>query len=388
MSKILSLINELCPTGVVFKTLGSFCSIKTGRGITSKETTKDGPYPVISGGVEPMGFYHEFNRDENTITIARAGSAGYVNFIKTKFYLNDKCFSIIPNRDADSKYLFYYLKNIENQIIALKSTGSVPTVNTSKIASIKVPVPPIAVQKEIVYILDCFTDLIDGLNKELILRKTQYQFYLDYLFEHCSGVEYMLADLGTFTRGKRFVHADAVDEGGIPCIHYGELYTHYGVFASEAKSQIRKSILEEKKLRYAQKGDVIIVGAGENNEDIGVGVSWEGEYSVAVHDACYTFVTSQNPRFISFYLRSSSYHKQIKSYVAEGKICAISSDGIGKAKLKVPSLKEQQQIVTMLESFYHLISDTINGIPAEICARQKQYEYYRDKLLTFKELEA
>ncbi len=195
-----------------------------------------------------------------------------------------------------------------------------------------------------------------------------------------------LNQVGIFTRGKRFVHADAVEKDGIPCIHYGELYTYYGISAINAKSQIRKSILEEKKLRYASKGDVIIVGAGENNEDIGIGVAWLGEEQVAVHDACYTYETAQNPKYISYFLRTHKYHEFIKKYVSEGKICAISSDGIGKAIIPLPSLEEQQRIVDILDKFDAYCNDLTQGLPAEIEARKKQYEYYRDKLLTFKRL--
>jgi len=243
------------------------------------------------------------------------------------------------------------------------------------------------VQSEIVRILDNFTLLTAELTAELTARKQQYQYYLDMLFESCNGESRTLDEIGVFTRGKRFVHADAVNQDGIPCIHYGELYTYYGVVANQSKSQIRKSILEEKKLRYAKKGDVVIVGAGENDEDIGIGVAWNGDYEVAVHDACYIFETEENSKFISYYLRSSYYHKQIKAYVSRGKICAISSQGIGKAIIKVPSIDEQMRIVDMIEQFYLYLNDITQGLPAEIELRQKQYEYYRDKLLTFKELE-
>ena len=141
------------------------------------------------------------------------------------------------------------------------------------------------------------------------------------------------------------------------------------------------------RLRFATKNDVVIVGAGENNIDIGIGVAWLGDEDVVVHDACYTFKHQQNPKFISYYLRTEFYHQQIKKYVSEGKICAISSDGIGKAEIYLPSLKEQERIVSILDRFDTLCTDISNGLPAEIEARKKQYEYYRDKLLAFKPAE-
>lgn len=194
-----------------------------------------------------------------------------------------------------------------------------------------------------------------------------------------------LSNIGTLTRGKRFVHADATDDG-VPCIHYGELYTYYGVHANKVRSHIRENL--RGKMRYAHKGDVVIVGAGENSEDIGVGVAWEGNEDVAVHDACYTLSNhTQNSKYISYFLRTENYHKQIKRYVSEGKICSISADGIGRAVICLPSVEEQERIVAILDHFDALCNDLSSGLPAEIEARQKQYEYYRDMLLSFKEAE-
>ena len=137
-------------------------------------------------------------------------------------------------------------------------------------------------------------------------------------------------------------------------------------------------------MRYAHKGDVIVVGAGENKEDIGIGVAWLGDEDVAVHDACYILMEhKQNPTFLSYYLRSTYYHKQLKKYVSEGKICSFSANNLAKMVINLPSIEEQERIVSILDRFDSLCNDITSGIPAEIEARQKQYEYYRDKLLTF-----
>ena len=153
------------------------------------------------------------------------------------------------------------------------------------------------------------------------------------------GVEYRpLGEIGSFERGRRFVKADAVESDGIPCVHYGELYTHYGLWANVHKSQIRSDI--QTKLRYAEKNDVIIVGAGENNIDIGIAVAWLGDYKVAVHDACYIFKHQQDPKYISYLLRTNTYHQQIKKFVSEGKICSISAENLAKAVLPFPPVMQ------------------------------------------------
>lgn len=391
MSKLNDLINKLCPDGVYFVKLGEVCEIKTGKGITQKDCSDAGEYPVYSGGKEPMGYYHKYNRDENTVTVSRVGAyAGYVNFVFQKFYLNDKCFSVIPIQDnINSKYLFYKLKSIEQIIINLQSGGGVPTINTKKVGNLEIPLPPIEVQNEIVRILDKFTQLEAELEAELDCRKRQYEFYRDELLsfdkitppERNNVVWKKLSEVGTFIRGKRFVRTDIV-EHGVPCIHYGDIYTYYGLTAQRT----RTFLMPEKaaKMRFAQKNDVIIVAAGENNMDIGVGVAWIGDEKVAVHDACFIFRSDLHPRYLSHYLRGNDYHIQIKKYVSEGKICSISAQNLGKAVIAIPSLKEQERIANILDRFESLTTSLQHGLPAEIAARRQQYEYYRDKLLDFK----
>lgn len=190
-----------------------------------------------------------------------------------------------------------------------------------------------------------------------------------------NGVPYLpISEIGTLTRGKRFVHADAVDDG-IPCIHYGELYTYYGIATEQTKSHVREEL--KSKLRYAHKNDVIIVGAGENDVDIGIAVAYLGEEEIAIHDACYILSHECDPKYISYCLRTESYHQQIKKYVSSGKICAISAEGIGKAKIPVPPLEVQREIVQILDKFTLLSAE----LSAELSARKTQYNYYRDKLL-------
>jgi type I restriction enzyme S subunit len=182
MNKIEELIAQHCPNGVKFKTLGDTCVIKTGKGITKNDGSDTALYPIISGGKEPMGYYHNFNRLENTITISRVGAnAGYVSFINTKFYLNDKCFSIVPKEEYEcqinTKFIFYFLKENEYCITGLQSEGGVPTINTTKISKLFIPIPPLPIQKEIVNILDKFKALEAELEAELEARKKQYEFY-------------------------------------------------------------------------------------------------------------------------------------------------------------------------------------------------------------------
>ena len=193
-----------------------------------------------------------------------------------------------------------------------------------------------------------------------------------------------LDDVGEFLRGKRFVKADMMPEG-IPCIHYGEMYTHFGVWADQAKSFLDTAVAS--KLRFANPGDVIIVAAGETIEDIGNGTAWLGASDVVFHDACFSFKSELDPKYVAYYLRTNLFKEQIKSSVSSGKISSINAKGLGKAEIPVPcpenpkkSLEIQAEIVRILDAFTAFTAE----LTAELTARKKQYQYYRDKLLSFK----
>ena len=138
-------------------------------------------------------------------------------------------------------------------------------------------------------------------------------------------------------------------------------------------------------LRFAHKGDVIIAATGENVEDLCKPLVWYGENDVAVHDDCFIFTSDIEPKYVAHCLLSSSVAEQKRKYVSSGKVSRISKGGLSRITIPLPPLEEQRRIVSILDKFDALVNDLSSGIPAEIEARRKQYEYYRDKLLTFKE---
>ena len=383
MTQLETLIQTLCPNGVKFVKLDSIATISIGEFVHKNKQTPDGQYPVYNGGTSNTGFYTEYNQTANKIIVsARGANAGFVNKITVPYWAGNSCYTIdVTDEHTNWEFIYYYLKQIEKQILGQQQLGSIPAVSKKQMQELQIPLPPLAVQSEIVRILDKFTLYKAELAAELAARLQQYEYYRDKLFTFGDDVERKtLGDIGTFTRGRRFCRTDIVDEGQ-SCIHYGDIYTYYGLNTTTTKTHLPYDF--PVKLRYAEKGDVVIVGAGENDMDIGVGVVWEGNDSVAVHDACYIFKHNMNPRYISHYLRTINYHLQIKKYVNRGKICSISAEGIAKAVIPIPSLAEQERIASILDRFDKLCHDIREGLPAEIDLRQKQYEHYRDKLLTF-----
>lgn len=191
-----------------------------------------------------------------------------------------------------------------------------------------------------------------------------------------------LGEIGKFFRGRRFTKADFADEG-IDCIHYGEIYTRYGVSTKSVVSHLRPELATS--LRYAKSGDVVIVDVGETVEDVGKAVAWLGSGDVAIHDHSYAFRHSMNPAYVSYCMQTSSFQLEKRKYVARTKVNTLLIDGFSKIKIPVPSLAEQARIVAILDKFDALVNDLSFGLPAEITARRQQYTHYRDRLLTFKE---
>lgn len=325
-----------------------------------------------------------------------AGSGSKEHVGKVAYIMDDLNYSyggfmgkIVTDDLLSSRYLFHLISGVlfkKYLEVALNST-TINNLNSEIVNNFKIPIPSLAEQERIVGILDTFTAAIDNLKKQIELRKKQYSVLIDSCFggtyktmlEKAEKKELIIEPLskhGTFTRGKRFVRTDIVEEGQ-PCIHYGDMYTYYGLQASEAKTHLPSDF--PKKMRYAEKGDIIIVGAGENNEDIGVGLVWFGEEPAAVHDACYIYKSDFDPMFLSYFLRSGIYHLQIKSNVVRGKICSISSNGIGRALIPIYSKEKQKEIVASLSPF----ESSIANLEQQLSLRQKQYEYYRNQLLTF-----
>lgn len=390
MSKLRELIDKYCPNGVEYKPLGDkdVSIMQRGTSLTKKDST-EGIYPVISGGKTPAFYCDLSNRNGETITVAGSGAgAGYVQYWNEPIFVCD-AFSIKGVGDVSTKYLYYCLVNMQEKIYATKKGGGVPHVHISSIDKFLIPIPPPPVQEEIVKILDRFAEYAAELQAELQARQEQYEYYRNKLLTFneigggIQGVIWMkMSEIGTFIRGKRFVRTDIVNDG-VPCIHYGDMYTYYGLYATESKGMLRNELAP--KMRYAQKNDVVIVAAGENKEDIGIGMAWLGDEPAAVHDACFIFKSDLYPQYVSHYLRTKCYHKQIVKHVSEGKICSISAKGLGNAIIPIPPYEEQVKIATLLNKFDALVSDLVQGLPAEIAAVQEQYEYYRDKLLSFPE---
>ena len=389
MSNIEELIQQLCPDGVEFKELGEIVEIlDSRRKPVSKSQRVGGKYPYYgANGIQDYVDDYIFNGTfillgEDGSVINKNGTP-VLNWATGKIWVNNHAHILAEKSEKAFLRYFYFALAILDVTKVVK--GNIPKITQQNLRSFQIPVPPLPIQQEIVSILDKFTKLEAELEAELEARRAQYNFYRNQLlnFEGKEVEWKTLGEVGEFIRGKRFVKDDIVSEG-IPCIHYGELYTHYKIWAKKAKSYLRPDLAA--KLRVAHPGDVVIVSAGETIEDIGNGVAWLGDSDVVIHDACFAYSHKMNPKYVSYYLQTNLFRSQIKCFISSGKISSINALGLSKAKIPIPSHDEQERIAGILDKFDALVNDISVGLPAEIAARRKQYEYYREKLLNFKSL--
>ncbi len=200
----------------------------------------------------------------------------------------------------------------------------------------------------------------------------------DLIAEYCpDGVKHQtLGEIGEFIRGNGIQKRDFQDSG-FGCIHYGQIYTYYGLFADHTKSFIDPNSAEKRKKAY--KGDLVIATTSENEEDVCKACAWLGEEPIAISGDAYIFRHHQNPKYISYCFQSELFQSQKKKYITGTKVLRVNGDAMAKIHVPVPPLPVQEEIVRILDSFSSLEAE----LEAELEARRKQYTHYRDELLKF-----
>lgn len=390
MSKIDELIQELCPDGVAFAALKEVAEFRTGWTFpVSEQGLSVGDYPFykvadMNNSVMLMGSAQNYISKETakklrckpapkgTIIFPKIGAAMGTN--KKRILSVDSCYDNnvigIIAKSVDSSYLYYIFSSLTLLDFA-NGTGAVPSLDKTRLENYKVPLPPLPIQQEIVRILDSFTELTAELTAkltaELTARRKQYEYYRDELLTFGEDVPvFSLSEIATncdcqrkpVTKGKR--------EAGI--------YPYYGA------SGIVDYVAD-----YTFEGDYLLIsedGANLLARSTPIAFSISGKNWVNNHAHVLKFETPELQKYVEIYLNSLDLSK----YISGGAQPKLNQDNLNKIPIPLPS-SGVKRIVDVLTHFDALCNDLTSGLPAEIAARQKQYEYYRDKLLTFKELE-
>ena len=407
MSKIDELLKN---EKVEWKKLGDICEITKGKQYNKRDMQEYGTYPVINGGILPSGYIDLFNRNENTITVSQGGaSAGFVNFLKEKFWLGAHAYSVIPKNEIIKEYgynyiyfnrfLYHILKMNQINLQDSKEGAGIPSVSKDKLNSIQVPLTSIETQEKIVKTLDKFTNYVTELQAELQARTKQYEYYRDMLLSEeylnkistkmygleCKDYEVKFTTLGEIAQVNRGASPRPItkyitdDIEGIPWIKIGDI----GVNSKYVTKTAQKITIEgAKNSRILKKGDFIM------SNSMSYGRPYILDIDGAIHDGWASISDFHNildSDFLYYYLTSYKVQNYWKGKINSSSVSNLNSEIIRSLPIPVIDKELQQVVAKILDKFQSLLADTKGLLPQEIEQRQKQYEYYREKLLTFNE---
>ena len=385
VTKIKQLIEELCPNGIGYKELQDILTIKNG---SDYKNLGEGDFPVYgSGGI--MTYVDRFAYDKPSVLIPRKGSIDKLYYVDTPFWNVDTIFYTEINTDvAIPKFVFYCLQ--KQHLEELNTAGGVPSLTQKVLNKVKIPVPPLPVQSEIVRILDNFTELTAELTAELAARQSQYEYYASNMFPSIkkSDVKWIeLGEVATVTKLAGFEFTKYVtysDTGNIIALR--GLNVKNGHLVLDDVKYIDNSNLEMLSRSKLRIGDMLFTYVGTVGQ---VALIQENDKYYLAPNVALVRITDERflPEYMMYYFLTDKFkQEQIAKLLQASSMQNIPMEKIRKFKLPLISIEEQRKTIDILNRFDTLCNDISAGLPAEIEARQKQYEYYRDKLLTFKEV--
>lgn len=362
---------------VEWKKLGDVCSVHTGSQLNRNDMIDDGLYPVMNGGIDFSGYTNTYNETANSITISQGGeSAGYVNWMKTDFWAGAHCYVVEHDAIIDKRYLYHTLKNKERDIQQSKQGAGIPGLNRNTLYKQIIPVPSLSEQTRIVGILDTFTASIENLKEQIAQRRKQYEHYRDQLLdlEGKEGVDMKtiqdvckkICSGGTPSTS----HKEYFD-GNIPWLRTQEV-DWKDVYDTEIK--ITEEAIANSSAKLIPANCVIVAMYGATAAKAAI-----NKIPLSTNQACCNLEINDNMALYKYV-----YHWICKEYqnlksMGEGSQNNINGQKIKSYLIPVPSLSEQSRIVSILDTF----EASIANLEAQLKEREKQYEYYRNKLLTF-----
>lgn len=378
------------------KKIGDICSSVFAGGTpnTKHEEYYDGDIPWIRSGEIDFNIIRKAERyiteegyknssakmiPANSVVMAMTGATvAKTAIVGIDTTANQSVCAMVPNSDIlDYRYLYYHFCK-DYYIIKASAQGALTSLNLAMIKNIEIPLPPLSIQEEIVSVLDKFSELIEKTDEEIALRQKQYEYCREKLLTFEKGeVEWKTINkIGQLVRGNGLQKADFRGKG-TGCIHYGQIYTKLGFSLNKTLSFVSDELAN--KLTKVEPGNLVIACTSENVEDVCKSVVWLGKETVVTGGHACVFKHNENPKYIGYCFLTHDFFQQKKKYAYGAKVIDIKTEKLGQIKLPIPSPSRQQSIVATLDKFEALISK----LKEERELRQKQYEYYREKLLTF-----
>jgi len=383
MSRLDDLIAELCPDGVEYRELGEIALPTRGVRVIRSQLELEGEYPVFQNSMIPLGYYEKSNCPANTTFVISAGAAGEVGYSTVDFWAADDCFYFICPEQLQSRFLYYVLMYQQEYLLSRVRRASVPRLARSVIENLKIPLPPLPIQQEIVRILDKFTALEAELEAELEARMKQYEYYRDDLLTFNNDVPMVkLGDVAVCYAGAtpKTNKKEYWENGFIPWMSSGEVNLGQ-VYITEQK--ITKLGFDMCSTKMVPANTVVVALAGQGKTRGMVAIT---RIPLCTNQSLCSIIPNEkvNSNFLYYYLKTQ-YEKLRLISSGDGTRGGLNLKMLKEYIVPVPPLAEQERIVSILDRFDTLVNDITQGLPAEIAARRKQYEYYRNKLLTFKE---
>lgn len=376
MSRIDDLIAQHCPNGVEFKNLGEVILIKNGK---DHKYLGDGDIPVYgSGGV--MRYVDSAAAEGPSVLIPRKGSLGNIFYVEGPFWVVDTIFRTEINSSLiEPKFVYYQLMAMG--LGKMNQAGGVPSQTQSVLKSLRIPVPPLEVQREIVRVLDQFTALEAELEAELEARQQQYDHHRKGILSFSPGTEWVkLSDVAEYTNGK--AHEKLADPEGEAAMVTARFISRNG--------QANRFVRVENIKTPAVVGDVALVLSDlPNGRALARTFYIERDNAYAINQRVARLrvidPSRTSSRFVHHFLNRNSELLRHDNGFDQTHLSKAQVTGL---RFPALPLQEQHRLVAILDKFDALVNDLSVGLPAELAARRKQYEYYRDKLLTFEEAPA
>ena len=383
MGKIDELIQQYCPDGVEYYLLGDYVNVSIGEFVRKDKQSPDAAYPVYNGGTTYTGLYDQYNMEGPKVIMSARGNAGFVNYVETNFWCGNSCYAMYPSsKELNWKFLYYYLKQQEQFFLNSQQKGGIPAVSKKQVETFEIPLPPLPVQEAIVNILDRFAVYAAELQAELQARQQQYNYYRDTLlsFEGRDDVQWKkLGEVCIYAKER--IGADLMNENNYVSVE--------NLLPNQRGKEKASNVPKEGNCIKFEPNDVLIGNIRPYLHKIWyadcVGGTNGDVLCVRIKDDAKNVII---PRYLYCILSSHSFFEYDNSYSKGAKMPRGDKQKVMEYEFGIPSLSEQQRIVNILDRFDTLVNDLSQGLPAEIEARQQQYEYYRDQLLSFKRKEA
>ena len=387
MNKLERLIAELCPDGVEYRKLGEVSEIEDNKRKPIKASERVKGKTPYYGANNIQDYVDGFTHDGKYVLIAEDGSSSLekysIQYVAGTFWANNHVHVVKGKEELETRFLYYYLSAFN--FISYLVGGTRAKLNKAEMIKIPIPIPPLPIQREIVRILDNFTELIAELKKELsaelTARKKQYKYYRDELLSFDDDVPMMtLGDtaIKTYSGGTPLANTPEYYGGDIPWLRTQEV-RFVDIFDTEML--ITPAALANSAAKWIPANCVIIAISGAT-----AGRSAINKIPLTTNQHCCCLeIDPQKAHYRYVFHWVSSQYEGLKA-LGQGARSDLNSGIIKSYPIPLPSLNEQARIVSILDRFDALTTDISSDLPAEIAARQKQYEYYRDKLLTFKEI--